>query len=227
MLSSSGGSLVFSTYMGGNAGEDGYGIATDSAGAVYVTGRTWSTDFPTQDPIQPSYKGGDSDAFVVIYAAGGARGFGTYLGGSARDDGYDVEVDEEGSIYLAGLTASTDFPLVDPIQSVYGGGGDDGFVARFFPNGSTVAYSTYLGGNLSDQARAIDLRGNADAYVAGSTGSANFPLVSPYQGALAGYNDIFVSRITDTTPVHEESRTITYDYDPLYRLTAADYDDGT
>jgi len=116
---------------------------------------------------------------------------------------------------------------VNPVQAVYGGADLDGFVARFFPSGSSVAYSTFLGGNLSDQARAIDLRGNTDAYVAGSTGSPNFPLASPYQAVLAGYNDVFVSRITDTTPPHEQSQSITYTYDPLYRLTAADYDDGT
>ena len=106
-------------------------------------------------------------------------------------------------------------------------GGFGGLFARFFPDGSSVAYSTYLGGNLSDQARAIDLRGNTDVYVTGSTGSPNFPLASPYQAVLAGYNDVFVSRITDTTPPHEQSQSITYTYDPLYRLTAADYDDGT
>jgi len=126
-----------------------------------------------------------------------------------------------------GITGSTNFPLVNPVQAVYGGADLDGFVARFFPSGSSVAYSTFLGGNLNDQARAIDLRGNTDAYVAGSTGSPNFPLASPYQAVLAGYNDIFISRITDSTPPHEHSQSITYSYDPLYRLTAADYDDGT
>ena len=226
-LSSSGGSLVFSTYLGGSAGEEGYGIGTDAAGGVYVTGRTWSTDFPTQDPIQGSFQGGDSDAFVVQYGPTGEMGFGTYLGGSARDDGYDLEVDGQSSIYVVGITGSTDFPVVNPVQAVYGGADLDGFVARFFPSGSSVAYSTFLGGNLNDQARAIDLRGNTDAYVAGTTESTNFPLASPYQAAQAGVNDIFISRITDITPPHEESRIITYDYDPLYRLTAADYDDGT
>jgi len=226
-FNSTGSALIFSTYLGGSSGEIGYGIAADVAGAVYVTGRTWSADFPTQDPIQASFQGGDSDAFVVAYTASGARGFGTYFGGSARDDAYDVEVDGEGSIYVVGLTGSLNFPLVNPLQPVYGGSGDDGFVARFFPDGSSVAYSTYLGGNLSDQARAIDLRGNTDAYVAGSTGSPNFPLASPYQAVLAGYNDIFISRITDSTPPHEHSQSITYTYDPLYRLTATDYDDGT
>ena len=114
-----------------------------------------------------------------------------------------------------GITGSTNFPLVNPVQAVYGGADLDGFVARFFPSGSSVAYSTFLGGNLNDQARAIDLRGNTDAYVAGTTESTNFPLVSPYQAAQARVNDIFISRITDITPPHEQFQSITYTYDPL------------
>jgi len=226
-LNASGLALVFSTYLGGSAGDEAQGIATDVDGGVYVTGRTWSTDFPTQNPIQPSFRGGDSDAFVVIYAPDGARGFGTYFGGTARDDGLAIAVDGDRSIYFVGSTSSTNFPTVLPVQAVYGGGDIDAYAVRLFPGGSSVAYSTFLGGNLSDSALAIDLLGDSDAYLAGGTRSTNFPLVSPYQAALRGSSEVFISRITDATPPHEEARSITYTYDPMYRLTAADYDNGT
>jgi len=166
-------------------------------------------------PIQPNFTGGDSDAFIVQFAPDGTRGFGTYLGGICLQYGYDVAVDGDRSIYVAGITSSTNFPTVSPIQPVYAGGDFDAFAARLFPNGSSVAYSTFLGGNLNDQARAIDLRGNTDAYVAGTTESTNFPLASPYQAGQAGVNDIFISRITDITPPHEQFQSITYTYDPL------------
>jgi RHS repeat-associated protein len=224
-LSSSGGSLLFSTYLGGGAGDEGRGIASGADGSVYVTGRTWSTDFPTQNPVQAAFAGGDSDAFVVAYGATGTRGFGTYFGGSARDDGNAIAVDRARYVYFAGFTASTNFPTVSPVQATPGGD-LDAFAARLSPNGAAIAYSTYLGGNLADQGLGIDLLGESEAYITGGTRSTNFPVVSPYQPGILGSSEVFISRITDPTP-HEEARFITYTYDPLYRLAAADYDDGT
>jgi len=228
MLSSSGSPLIFSTYLGGSAGEDGYGVAADDVGGVYVTGRTWSTDFPVQNAFQPTYMGGGSDSFIVQYAADGTRGFGTYLGGTGEEYGYDITVDGDRSMYAVGITSSTNFPIVNPFQPTYSGGDFDGYLIRLFPDGSSVAYSTYVGGNVRDDAMAVDVLGDTEAYVAGSTASTNFPVMNPLQGTYAGgFKDAFIVQITDTTPPHEESRTITYTYDPLYRLTAADYDDGT
>ncbi|MEW6568152.1 MAG: SBBP repeat-containing protein [Chloroflexota bacterium] len=207
-----GGALVFSTYLGGSAGDEGRGITADATVSVYVTGRTWSTDFPTQSPIQPTFQGGHSDAFVVMYGPDGTRDFGTYLGGSARDDGYDIAADTDQSMYVTGITASTNFPTLNAVQPAYRGGEFDGFVTRIFPNGSSVAYSTYLGGNARDDALAITVVGNTDAHVAESTASTNFPTVLPVQATYGwGYKDAFVARITDDTPPHEESRTNTYD----------------
>jgi YD repeat-containing protein len=116
----------------------------------------------------------------------------------------------------------------EPLQPSYAGVDFDGFLGRLFPDGSSVAYSSYIGGNARDGAMAVDVLGETDAYVAGSTASTNFPVMNPLQGTYAGgYKDAFIVRVTDETPPHEECRTITYDYDPLYRLTAPDYDDGT
>ena len=226
-LNPPGTALVFSTYLGGAAGDDGQGIAVDAGGTVYVTGRTWSTDFPTQSPIQPNFQGGARDAFVVMYSPDGTRGFGTYYGGTGRDDPLAITVDGERSIYFVGATNSTDFPTVLAVQSTYGGGDDDAFAVRLFPDGTSVAYSTFLGGNASDVAFAIDMHGNNNAYIAGSSRSTDLPLVSPYQAANRGSCDVYIARITDDTPPHEESRNISYTYDPLYRLTGADYSDGS
>jgi hypothetical protein len=112
---------------------------------VYLTGYTVSTDFPTQDPLQPN-NAGLTDAFVAkINPSGSALVYSTYLGGSAEDFGYGIAVDGSGNVYLTGDTSSTDFPTQDPLQP-NNAGGDDAFVTKINPSGSALVYSTYLGG---------------------------------------------------------------------------------
>jgi hypothetical protein len=120
-LNPAGSALVYSTYLGGSGGlfggDYGAGIAVDAAGNAYVTGRTTSTDFPTANPVQPTY-GGDGDAFVAeLNPSGSALVYSTYLGGSGSDAGSGIAVDAAGNAYVTGVTASGDFPTVNPIQA--------------------------------------------------------------------------------------------------------------
>src|SRR4029077_16734530 len=119
-----------------------------------------------------------TDAFVAALDPNGSQLlFSTYLGGTRRDTGMGIAVDGSG-VYVAGYTDSTNFfPIVNPAQGV-SGGATDAFVTKLSLDGSTVIYSTYLGGSNIDIARAIAVS-SGNAYVTGSTLSTNFPLVNP------------------------------------------------
>jgi hypothetical protein len=199
-LNPAGSALVYSTYLGGSGADQGAGIAVDGSGNAYVTGTTQSTDFPTMNPLQPSY-GGNYDAFVAkLNATGSALVYSTYLGGSGRDDGSGIAVDSLGSAFLIGYTTSANFPTVNPLQPSYGGGGD-AFVTKLNASGSALAYSTYLGGSGYDYGSGIAVDRSANAYVAGSTDSSDFPTMNPLQPSYGGgsedgyFGDAFVTVI--------------------------------
>jgi hypothetical protein len=211
-LNPSGSALVYSTYLGGSGVDGGGGIAVDSAGNAYISGTTSSIDFPTVNPLQPAYGGGDRDAFVAkINPSGSALVYSTYLGGSGNDIvggggfayyGRSIAVDGAGSTYVTGGTTSTDFPTTPgAVQTICNGGSGcenfgDGFVARLNPAGSALVYSTYLGGKKYDNAYAIDAGSAGSAYVTGETSGDGFPRKGGSQLKYGGGNyDAFVAKI--------------------------------
>ena len=173
------GSLVYSTYLGGSGNDYGYAIAADAAGNAYVTGSTVSSNFPKAGtPFQSALKGG-TDAFVAkIAPTTGTLVYSTYLGGSANDAGYGIAVDSSGAVYLTGETASPDFPLLGPYQSSNAGGASDAFVTKLAGSGSSLVYSTYLGGSGADAGLGIAIDGAGNAYLTGSTTSTDYPVSS-------------------------------------------------
>jgi hypothetical protein len=192
-LSPSGASLVYSTYLGGSDTDTGSAITVDSSGSAYVAGSTSSIDFPTAKPLQAASKL-SGDAFVAkLDPTGAALVYSTYLGGSGVDLANAIAVDASGAAYVTGSTISTDFPTVHARQSSYGGG-TDAFVSKISADGSTLVYSTYLGGSATDVGYgiAVDCQGNA--YVTGETISTNFPTASAFQGSLKGTVDAFVAK---------------------------------
>ncbi len=177
-LNSTGSALVYSTYLGGNSGDDAGGIAVDGSGNAYVTGSTASTNFPTTaGAFQTSVGGSFSDAFVTkLNSTGSAVVYSTYLGGGNQDNGLGIAVDGFGNAYVTGLTFSTNFPTTaGAFQTTFGGGMTDAFVTKLNCTGSALVYSTYLGGNSTDLAGGIAVDGSGNAYVTGGTGSTNFP----------------------------------------------------
>ncbi|MFZ1134512.1 MAG: SBBP repeat-containing protein, partial [Candidatus Korobacteraceae bacterium] len=188
-----GASLIYSTYLAGSNNNDfGTGIAVDSTGAAYITGRASSTDFPTVNPVQATL-GGGPDAFVTkLNSAGSALVYSTYLGGISNDQGNGIAVDSSGDAYVTGVTSSTDFPTVNPFQSALVAPPPSAFVAKFAATGSLV-YSTYLGGggaiNNGQQGNAIATDSAGDAYVAGYTSSPSFPTFDPIQLCGGDFND--------------------------------------
>ena len=178
--------LVTSTVLGGLGSDIGYAVAVDLQGNTYVTGATESADFPTTAAFQPgltgSGGGATSDVFVSKLNPDGSRLlWSTYLGGRGRDTGYAVAVGPDGAVYVGGVTESPDFPQTRPAQSAYGGGASDAFMAKIAANGSSVEWSTVVGGTNTDRGRgvAVDTAGNA--YLTGSTASTDFPAVAPQQ----------------------------------------------
>jgi uncharacterized repeat protein (TIGR02543 family) len=194
-LNPAGSALVYSTYLGGSDGDWGQGIAVDSSGSAYITGFTWSTNFPTVNPIQGTFSGG-ADAFVTkLNPAGSALVYSTYLGGTGGDGGEGIAVDGSGSAYITGFSESTNFPTASPIQGT-NAGGHDVFVTKLNPAGSALVYSTYLGGSGDDWGQGIAVDGSGSAYITGYTSSTNFPTANPIQGTYAGGNwDAFIARL--------------------------------
>jgi hypothetical protein len=169
--------LAYSTYLGGSDDEGIFGIGFDEDGNIYVAGETSSLDFPQNGAVQ-NHLGGSYDAFVSKFDAQGVNLiYSTYLGGAKYDHAIGVRVDEHGSVYLAGITLSPDFPVKDALQTALAGTAN-GFVAKLSPSGSELVFSTYLGGHGFDQISALALDHDNAVYVAGSTNSMDFPLTS-------------------------------------------------
>ena len=202
-LNAAGTALAYSTYLGSNGVDAGDAIAVDAAGNAYVTGNTNSSNFPgTAGSAIQSTLGGRRDAFVTkLNAAGTSLLYSTYLGGSGDDAGFGIAVDAASNVYVTGNTTagSNNFPGMagSLIQSTFGGGLFDGFVAKLNAAGTALAYATYLGGNGTDQGLGIAVDAAGNAYVTGSTESSNFPGTagSAIQGTLGGGEDAFVTKL--------------------------------
>jgi Beta-propeller repeat len=205
-LNSSGSALIYSTYLGGSAGDAALAVAADASGDAYVSGYTWSSDFPTSNALQPQNATGGhgANAFVTkLNAAGSELIYSTYLGGSTDEQANAIALDGTGNAYVVGSTYSNDFPVVDPLQTMNlaaSNNGNNAFISVLSPTGSTLEFSTYLGGSGSevfhscpvgvvpcgtlydgDSAIAVAVDNSGNAYVTGITNSSDFPTVMAFQ----------------------------------------------
>lgn len=195
--------LAYSTYLGGIGDDSANAVAVDADGNAYLAGTTASTDFPTAN----AYRSTTDEAFVTkLNAAGTGLLYSTYLGGSwGGDSARDIAVDGTGSAYVTGWTNSTDFPTLNAFQPGLKGP-EDAFVTKLSPSGSSLVYSTYLGGedgvigfgSAHDEGWAIAVDAAGSAYVTGLTHSKDFPTLNPVQAAPNGTElsivDAFVTK---------------------------------
>jgi Beta-propeller repeat/Immunoglobulin domain/Abnormal spindle-like microcephaly-assoc'd, ASPM-SPD-2-Hydin len=196
-----GAALVWGSYLGGSGSDCGSGIAIDATGDIYVTGFSYSADFPiTPQAYQPSLGPGGAAVFVSkIRSDFSALVYSTYLHGNGLDFGKTIAVDT-GNVFVAGQTYSTSFPLANPVQSTCNSSGcffGTGFVSEFSSSGSRLVFSTYFGGSRIDQVAGIALDPSANVYLTGEAGSSNLPTANAFQATFGGsYADAFATKIT-------------------------------
>ncbi len=193
--------LTYSTFIGGTDGDqNARAIATDSAGNIYVTGSTTSTNFPTHGPLQANAGSSDAtlgfnDAFVLkLNPSGSTLIYSTYLGGSNDDAGVGIAVDASNNVIIAGTTTSTDFPATASARRQCTLAADstcsDAFAAKLNASGSSLVFATYIGGSDDDEARGVAVDPAGNIYLGGVTSSLNFPTAgtpystTPSQGAF-------------------------------------------
>jgi len=182
-ISSSGDHLLWSTYLGGGASDDGYGVGVDSAGGVYVAGVTYSSGWASGG-FDTSYDGG-GDGFVTKFSSSGSHLWSTYFGGSACDCGYDIAVESGGGAYITGFTDSAGW-VSDGFDTSYNGG-RDAIVVKMSASGGNL-WSTYLGDTHDDRGYGIAVDGAGVAYVTGFWGGLDI--------AHGGGRDAFAAKIS-------------------------------
>ena len=212
-----GSSLVYSTCLGGHGEDQADDIAVDQEGAVYVTGTTFASDFPSQGAIFGVCGGGDG--FVTKLAPSGQTlEYSTYIGGSGWDQAFAIAVDSHGAAYITGRTSSSDFPLVNAYDDTIGVSVGvhvewDAFVCKISETGRSLVYSTYVGADGNDEGHAIAVDDSGSAYVAGEVShywTNDFPEI---EAALAyqGESDIpsaFVIKFDPTGKTLKYSTTL-------------------
>ncbi|MCY6354153.1 SBBP repeat-containing protein [Clostridium sp. ZS2-4] len=185
-------SIVYSSYLGGNGSDYGYSIAVDNGGNVYVTGTTYSSDFPTDNGFDTTLKG-SVDAFVTKIDGAPSIVYSSYLGGSGDDWGNSIAVDNLGHVYVTGYTSSVDFPTDNGFDTHYNGNGDV-FVTKI-DGVPSIVYSSYLGGSSWDYGMGIAVDNVGNVYVTGITSSSDFPTDNGFDTTLKGSRDAFVTKI--------------------------------
>lgn len=192
--------LGYSTYLGGTGVEEGHAIAVDSAGNAYVTGSTASLNFPVTSNAYDKTYNGNTDAYIAKLDASGSNVvYATFLGDVGNDAGNGIAVDASGAAYIVGVTDSPAFPTTGGAYDRTYHGGTDTFVAKLSPDGSSLSYSTFLGGVGSDTGMAIALDDALRAHVTGSTDSPGFPTTAgAYDSAYHGGTDAFVTGLNST-----------------------------
>jgi hypothetical protein len=199
-LSANGSTLIFSTFLGGNKDDYGVGIVTDNNGKIYVCGDTESTNFPFSINAYDQTINGSlsSDVFITKFnSSGNLLEYSTYFGGAFNDHAIGIKVDNNFNMYVAGSTESGDFPVTLSSFDNNHNGNDDIFISKFNSTGSSLVFSTFLGGNNNDVCRSFALDNFNNVYLTGYTTSINFPKTTGVFSTSQDLADVFVSKISN------------------------------
>jgi len=198
-LSTTGNSLLFSTYFGGDEEDNWewvYGFAVDETGNAYIAGQTGSLDLPVINAFDSSFNGVWDGFAAKISTTGDCILYCTYLGGNIHDWAFGIAIDSLGNAYVTGGTISTDFPITNAFDGSHNGG-QDVFILKLSSAGNSLLYSTYLGGSGSEGGwGGIAVDDSGYAYVTGFTESSDFPTVNAYDPIYNGSTDFFVAKLS-------------------------------
>jgi hypothetical protein len=190
--------IAWSTYLGGADGpidEEARGVAVDGAGNAYVGGWTGASTFPTTPgSFQPTITNWP-EAFVAKFSPSGALVWATYLGGGGGDAIRGIAVDGLGQVVVTGFTGSSNFPLVNPWSSTFGGF-QEAFVAQLSADGSSLLWSTFIGGSGADAGTGVAIDGSGNVVISGYTTSADFPVTPGSPAYGGGFSDAFVAKFS-------------------------------
>ena len=187
--------LVYSTYLGGSGLDEATSLVVGPTGDAYVAGITRSTNFPIQG-TPSSTNGGGQDLFVTkMSLTGNALTYSTYIGGVGTEVANDIAVSGAGTVYITGSTTSIDYPVVTPTIAAQVGG-TDAFLTKLTSAGNAIEFSTYWGSTGFEEGTAVAVDPADNAYVAGNTSAPNFPTQTPFQAALAGAMDGFMTKFS-------------------------------
>ena len=203
-INPTGNSLEYSSYLGGNGEDKNHGIAVDENGTTYVTGETYSSNFPITAGAFATTRPGGYDAYIVkINPSGGSLDYSTYLGGTQHEIGEKIAVGGDGSAYVTGSTGSLDFPVTSNAFDVSFNNIYDGFITKLDATGSSLVYSAFLGGGEDDSGMNIVVDTTGSAYITGFTKSADFLSFTP--GAFDPfYNGLYDGFIAKVNPSGEK-----------------------
>ncbi len=198
-LNPTGSALSYSTFLGGTAVDNGERIAVDAGGNAYALGFSSSTDFPTTPgAFDTTANGGFDTTLTKLNPAGSALVYSTYLGGSDFDSGSGLAVDSAGSAYVTGGTPSANWPITPgAFDTTFNGG--DGYVTKVDPAGARLVYSTFIGGSAGDSISSVVVDPAGNAWLTGSTSSADFPVTADAPDAtFDGAGDAIISELDPT-----------------------------
>ena len=197
-LNQEGNALVYSTYIGGSNDDFGYSIAIDADGDAYVTGSTSSSNYPATAGVYQDTIIGYSNNFVTkLNPTGSALVYSTYIGGGSNDNGNSITIDAGGNAYITGSTSSFDYPTTPGVYQTTLGGNYAAFITKLNPTGSSLVYSTFVGGGNFDYSYSIALDTSRNVYITGYTNSSDYPTTEgAYQTSGGGSNsDAFVTKL--------------------------------
>lgn len=197
-LSPGGASVLYAVLIGGSGSDQGAGIAVDASGAAYVTGFSNSSDFPTTSGVFHTADAQGWNAIAVKLDAAGTRVYSTILGGTGSDWGSAIAVDSQGRAVVTGQTISADYPVTAQAYQRLFAGSQDCFVTMLSGDATSLVFSTFLGGSDLDSCRAVALSSTGTITLAGSTRSANFPVLGAFQSKTGGFLDGFVTQMNGT-----------------------------
>jgi len=225
-VNATGTALLYAGYIGGSSTDVGHDIAVDTAGNVYISGFTNSsqTTFPVLGGPDVTYNG-STDAFVAkVNATGTALLYAGYIGGADFDASHSIALDGAGNVYLAGATFSnqTTFPVRDGPDLILEGN-TDAFVTKVDAAGASLLYATYIGGAGEENGTGVTVDAAGNVYVVGHTSSnqATFLVLRGPDMTHNGDYDVYVTKLSDGPSTYSVSGHITHNNQPLVGVTVS------